>query len=83
MNKTIEERLSEIEKQLDNLNDAKKIDSIFDMLKRLKKLESPLEIVSAKPTTIPKNFVDYFKRYHNGAAYGIYVYTDGDWTLLT
>jgi len=59
--------------------DFKEYDSIFQMLRTVRRP------VSTAPTFIPKNFLEMFQIYENGATIRLYVYVNRTWryTALT
>lgn len=85
MNKSIEERLNDLERKFKEMEDVKKKDSLPDILRKIVQIDTVPEIVSAEPTTTPIRPNDHFKLYVNGATYRLYVYADGTWkyTSLT
>lgn len=55
----------------------KEYDSIFQMLRTIRRP------VSTAPTFIPKNFLEMFQIYENGATIRLYVYVNRTWRYTT
>jgi len=77
---TIEERLAELEKKLEEKDGISK--RLDDIEKRLFFDEKSRDVYTATPTYIPTNSKDEVVLYKNGTTYRVYFYVSDAWKYV-